>query len=76
VVLNPAEHYFFFVWQQHYVLHIDPLTQEEWQILCWVQSGMPLTLLAQHIADHFPAITIPDLLSAWVQRGWIASFAL
>lgn len=75
--LTPNQHYYFFIWQKNLMIHIDCLTNEQYQALYWVNHGLSLGKICARIeSDPTSKMNIIDLIPELIQRQWITGFRL
>lgn len=64
------------IWQQGLTMHLDPLTEIEWQLLNLIQAGQSFGEICDGLAQADPLFKIEALLSHSLQQGWIGSYRL
>ena len=68
IVLHENEQYYFIVWRDQLELRVDPLTQQEWQVLSWMHGKLTLGEICHQASN------IVELLPTLIQRGWVVGF--
>lgn len=76
IELTQPRLFYFIIWRQELVVHIDELTYFEWRVLHWLKAGLTIAEVCDNITFNFPNGNIVVLLPQLVSKKWISGFKL
>ena len=62
------------IWQTHYQMRIDSLSNEEWTVMQALTTQQSLDNICERLDQTAPLVDVGALLPKLVQKGWIARF--